>query len=300
MNEQIPGRQIDLPLLIHVGLVSSHSALRLGWHAHAGFELLCVVEGETAYEFRDGRTIRLPGGHFVLIPPGTVHRGHHDVRSPSRICGLAFRLQGRGLAERSAFSPADLAWMQRQFAPLGPCERSFGPELGRVLEELSRAATAFQTDPQGPLDKPRLRTLICATLLAAARRLLTPDAASRRGFVAAARDHLREHLDEPLRITPLARQFGMSRTRFFELFKAETGLTPNDYLQRVRIEKATELLTCSDQSVTMIAFETGFTSSQYFSKVFQKYAGHTPSAYRRAFWAARRKESRSHSRPGCG
>ena len=283
MNEQIPGREIDLPLLIHVGLVSSHSASRLGWHAHAGFELLCVVEGETAYEFRDGRTIRLPGGHFVLIPPGTVHRGLHDVRSPSRICGLAFRLQGRQAGERSAFSPADLAWMQRQFASLGPCERSFGSELGRVLDELSRAAAAFLTAPRDPLEKARLRTLICAIILAAARRLLTSDAVTRRGFVTAAAEHLRLHLDEPLRVGALARQFGLNRTRFFQLFKTGTGLTPNDYLQRLRIDKATEMLTRTNRSVTTIAFETGFTSSQYFSKVFQKYAGHTPSAYRRAF-----------------
>jgi transcriptional regulator GlxA family with amidase domain len=67
----------------------------------------------------------------------------------------------------------------------------------------------------------------------------------------------------------------------FQLFKQNTGLTPNDYLQRLRIAKARELLTTTSQSVTEIAFAAGFASSQYFSRVFRKYTGQMPSEYRR-------------------
>jgi len=57
-------------------------------------------------------------------------------------------------------------------------------------------------------------------------------------------------------------------------------MTPNDYLLRLRIRKASELLSDSETSITDIAFRTGFSSSQNFSKVFKKYTGMMPSRYR--------------------
>ena len=64
------------------------------------------------------------------------------------------------------------------------------------------------------------------------------------------------------------------------MFKSETGLTPNDYVQRLRIGRACEILGGSDESITGIACRMGFSDSQYFARVFRKYMGETPSQYR--------------------
>ena len=53
------------------------------------------------------------------------------------------------------------------------------------------------------------------------------------------------------------RRLGFSRARMFELFKAQTGFTPNDYLQRLRVEKARQLLRQTSLSVTDIALDNG-------------------------------------------
>lgn len=71
-----------------------------------------------------------------------------------------------------------------------------------------------------------------------------------------------------------------SRARMFHLFKDTTGMTPNDYLQRLRVERAKSALATTPQSVTDIALGCGFSSSQYFSTVFRKYTGSTPSEFR--------------------
>ena len=60
-----------------------------------------------------------------------------------------------------------------------------------------------------------------------------------------------------------------------------TGLTPNDYLLRLRVKKAQELLAQSRQSLTDVGLATGFSSGQYFSNVFRKYTGQTPREYQR-------------------
>ena len=79
----------------------------------------------------------------------------------------------------------------------------------------------------------------------------------------------------------LVRHVGFSRARMFDIFKAQTGLTPNDYLQRLRIEKAQERLRQTDLSVTEIALATGFSSGQYFSTVFARYKGVSPTDFRK-------------------
>ena len=67
----------------------------------------------------------------------------------------------------------------------------------------------------------------------------------------------------------------------FDLFKAQTGLTPNDYLQRLRVEAAQEQLRQTDFSVTQIALAMGFSSGQYFSTVFARYTGVSPTRFRK-------------------
>jgi len=63
-------------------------------------------------------------------------------------------------------------------------------------------------------------------------------------------------------------------------FKDEVGAGVNDYLNEYRIGKACELFISGDYMIYEVADRTGFTSSQYFSKVFRKYTGVTPNQYR--------------------
>ena len=80
-----------------------------------------------------------------------------------------------------------------------------------------------------------------------------------------------------MRIPDLVRHLGFSRARVFQLFKSELGLTPNDCLQRIRIEKATEMHKDPSRSITEVALATGFNSSQYFSTAFRRYTGGSPT-----------------------
>jgi two-component system, response regulator YesN len=66
-----------------------------------------------------------------------------------------------------------------------------------------------------------------------------------------------------------------------KIFKAKTGLNISDYINEYRIEKAKELLMNDDYSISDIANETGFDSFSYFSTVFKKLTGKSPSAYKK-------------------
>ncbi len=70
----------------------------------------------------------------------------------------------------------------------------------------------------------------------------------------------------------------MSRTLFYGRLKMLTGLSPHDFILRIRMERAAALLK-DGQPVLNVSIKTGFVNSKYFSTVFKKYFGVVPSKY---------------------
>ena len=275
------GSQIDLPMLIHVSRVCSHVASRVTWHSHGGFELLFLLEGATAYEFAGQQGVELHGGHFLVVPPGLVHRGLHDVRSPSTICGLALKASHASAWKHTTFTGADVGRLRMALQNASQKAHPFNPALRWLVRRLLEETGNYPANPRRAEAGMALRSLICAVLVEAMRQILVPPTEPKE-FVAGAIAYLRRHLSEPVRMDDLVRHVGFSRARMFDLFKAQTGLTPNDYLQRLRVEAAQEQLRQTDFSVTQIALATGFSSGQYFSTVFARYTGVSPTRFRKS------------------
>lgn len=78
----------------------------------------------------------------------------------------------------------------------------------------------------------------------------------------------------------LAAESGLSQYHFLRSFSRYVGLTPNDYLNRVRIEHSFELLGRTDWNIEAIASAVGYSSGSYFIKVFRKLTGQTPGQFR--------------------
>ncbi len=89
------------------------------------------------------------------------------------------------------------------------------------------------------------------------------------------------HYAEPMTLEQLTGQFNISLSYLCRCFKKETGLSFTAYLKKRRLERACELLKRSDLTVAQIGEQLGFTDYCYFTKVFKKNMGCSPSAYRR-------------------
>jgi AraC-like DNA-binding protein len=274
----VRGPAIELPLVEWVAAVRSLSALRITWHAHQQFEMLFLLEGATAYEFADKRTVELPGGHFLIVPPGARHRGLHDVRRPATLCGILFDPRRRDAAQHTPFSRRDLTWLARECQRFACTSIPMNAELRRLVLQLSpQIDEVLAPQPSGPA---ALRLGVCATLLEAARQLAVPRTLEPTRAVQAAIDCIEARYAEPLSMDDVAQAALCSRARLFQIFKRSTGMTPNDYLQRLRVNRAQTALAKTSDSVTEVALACGFSTSQYFSNVFRKYAGVTPSEFR--------------------
>ena len=95
-----------------------------------------------------------------------------------------------------------------------------------------------------------------------------------------ARDFINNHQTEDLSLADVARAVNTSTFYFCKSFKKATGLHFTDYLSRVRIEKAKNLLLNPNLRVSEIAYEVGFQSLTHFNRVFRKLVGESPSDYR--------------------
>ena len=81
------------------------------------------------------------------------------------------------------------------------------------------------------------------------------------------------------RIVDLARQFNFSERNLKRRFQVATQISPNQYLQQVRVDKAKKLLLTADMSVQQIAYEVGYENVSFFIRVFKKIAGCTPTQW---------------------
>jgi AraC-like DNA-binding protein len=98
-------------------------------------------------------------------------------------------------------------------------------------------------------------------------------------FVDKATSLIVEHLsDSEFNIDCLCREMAMSRTLFYVKLKSYTGKSPQDFIRIIRLERAAAMLR-SGRNVTDVAALTGFENPKYFSTVFKKYFGVSPSKY---------------------
>jgi len=94
------------------------------------------------------------------------------------------------------------------------------------------------------------------------------------------RDLIDRNYSQPLDLAALASAVHVSESHLIRKFRSTFGETPYRYLQRRRIERAMFLLRESEDSVTSICLDVGFTSLGAFSRTFAEIVGESPSAYR--------------------
>jgi AraC-like DNA-binding protein len=121
-----------------------------------------------------------------------------------------------------------------------------------------------------------LHLSLVANQLVIQRKQAEPPAITR------ARQFILEHQNEELSLASVAKVVNMSSYYFCKTFKKATGLNFTDYLARIRIERAKELLLNPNARVSEIVFEVGFQSITHFNRIFKRHVGRSPSEYRQS------------------
>ncbi|WP_445431474.1 helix-turn-helix domain-containing protein [Chryseobacterium indoltheticum] len=123
-----------------------------------------------------------------------------------------------------------------------------------------------------------LKELLIRLMQTQARTMVEKNIAknkSRIGFVV---DYIKKNIHQKLSIDSIAKLAYVSKSNFFKMFKDELGTSPNDFILQERINRAKELLALNN-SIKETAFQTGFSDTNYFTRVFKQLVGVTPKSY---------------------
>lgn len=149
-----------------------------------------------------------------------------------------------------------------------------GRILNTIRDEIQNHALGFAT---------RINHLIDELLIVITRQLTHQNNSSRdfpKAFMHL-EESLRKDLSHQWSVEEMAAITGMGATLFNEKVKSYTGFTPIGYLINIRISEAIKLLKQPHISITDIALDTGFYSSQHFSTTFKKLTGYSPGEFRK-------------------
>lgn len=102
---------------------------------------------------------------------------------------------------------------------------------------------------------------------------------SRSAPIRACMDYIQTHLYEKIQLETMAKELGYAAYYLSKRFKAETGVSLNDYIKQQKIEQAKRMLSRTDISVAEISERLAFSSPGYFGSVFKKLTGMMPTEY---------------------
>ena len=93
-------------------------------------------------------------------------------------------------------------------------------------------------------------------------------------------DYLRKNIDKPLTLQEMSNHAQLSKSHFARLFKEQTGYAPIDYFIRLKLQYACTQLSFTKQTIQEISFNLGYQDPYYFSRLFKKVIGKSPSQFR--------------------
>lgn len=126
----------------------------------------------------------------------------------------------------------------------------------------------------------QLLSIFARQLSSVANRITVQDAEAEPPIVRRAKAYIAGHCADPLNLGETARAMHVSTFYFCKLFKKATGLTFTNYIGRVRIEKAKNLLLNPHLRISEIAYTVGFQSLTHFNRVFRAITGEAPTVFR--------------------
>ena len=276
----IDARDMGSGWVLGIRHLASRSAKGSFWHRHDETSIVCCLRGEYVYELHGLPAITLSAGSFLVIPAQVEHRHLKAVDPVGDRLEILLSTNLRRTLRCSAFSADSCkalhaSLLRRALSPV-KCDNG----LLRTWRELY----ALTDRSSGRLDEEELglARLLCQLALYKMSRPSAPAGRRAARPVSDVAEWLGRHMAEKIDIDRLIAHIGYSRTQVFTFFRENSGLTPADFLTRLRIKKAQSLLESTVAPVGEIGLRCGFATASAFNNAFRRLTGTTPMAWRTA------------------
>ncbi len=230
------------------------------------YQILYITEGEGKLQTRDGIYNLFPGS-VMIISPGKWHRYKPNIKTGWVENFIGFE----GKFARQILSTDIL----KENLPVVDCglKEEILDAYYRIFEITKKEKPGFQQIASGEVVK-----LVGIIISNIKNRHFSGKPIE--SIIEKTRQYIHENYFEEFDLKILADNNNIGYSYFRKMFKKFTGLSPGQYLLQIRITKARDLLITTEKSVKDIAFETGFNSIYYFSRLFKEKYGKTPTELR--------------------
>ncbi len=266
-----------------LGVVSMY---RTSWrpkrfHDHDHSEIAIVLKGKCVHLF-EGKSVPIQAGDLLVVHPGSTHTyDQFDQMEMVNIIYDARRLylpilDGSRMPFFRILFPDDPENIHRSDKPVLHLDSN-------AIETISGMIRNMETELKSTRPGRSLYGLaVFLQIVVILCRLYsgTDQLDSMPFQIGEAVAYINTHYRQTVSIEQLARQACMSRRNFFLQFKNAAGCSPVQYLIKLRISRATELLLHSEMRITDIAAKCGFCDSNYFCKTFRAQTGMSPRQFR--------------------
>ena len=268
--------------------IKIHSLIQapLRLHCHKFDELVIVAKGKGVH-FTEKEEYQINVGDVFFIKPGEYH-GYRDT-DKLEIINVLYFSEKAGLPLKNLKGSAGY----RVLFELEPAMRrkeGFKSKLNLSLDELMKAETLIKKISEELKSESPCGFFLAASylmqLIAVLSRLYEkiPDTHSlplmRLGNLLS---YLENNYREKISLDGLVKRFHISKSSLIRAFRKISGTTPLDYLLKIRIAKASELLKTPDGTITEAALSSGFSDTNYFSRQFKKNTGMSPRDFRKLY-----------------
>lgn len=236
-----------------------------------------VMAGKGIFRCK-GETHTIGRGQLFFLPPGVETYYEADEKDPWYYCWIAFHGSFAGEFMKKA----------------GLTENH--PVIGlRDVDKIGQMIQCTVNFPEVDAHDFLMRRGMLSLILA--KIIEESDSELRSGtdlyslsYADYAVRYIQLHFQEKIRISKLAEHIGISRSYLVKVMKDTVGMSPQEYLMKVRMEFAAHCIVHSDDSIRDVAIRCGYDDSLAFSKAFKAYYGMNPTQARRRYQAEGRPE----------
>lgn len=282
-EEQLPDFADDFPYIASRSELDKYIGRFAPWHWHRAVELFYMESGSLEYHTPHGKTV-FPAGSGGMVNANVLHMTKATSRAERNVqllhifdTSLLAGEQGSRI-ERQYITPIVTA-PQVEVIPVFSGDALSDDILKRILEAFQLPSDTFGYE----IKLREVLSEIWLMLFELSRPLLAQGGESGRNNdkIKLMMIYIHEHYAEKISIQELAAAAYLSERECFRVFHDYLHMTPVEYIKSYRLQKACQMLTKGEESVTAVSHACGLGSSSYFGKVFREYAGCTPLEYRR-------------------
>lgn len=232
------------------------------------YQLLYQPEGEGTFQSAHCPETTIKAGDIFMLFPGEWHTYCPNKNKGWKSYWIGFK--GKNIDDR----------VKHGFlSPDKPIYHvGFSNELVSLYEEAFRTAQNEATYSQQTL--AGIVNYLIGLMYSLERNIILSKDSKHVDMINKARLRIRESLEGNLTIQEVAQELGISYSSFRKLFKEHTGFAPALYQQNLKLQRAKELLSTTDESIKEIAYRLNFESPDYFSSKFKSQTGMKPSDFR--------------------